>query len=58
MPPITCCDMVGCIKLFQAIDPKVRSIETYAGGQRDTFYERDGCDRWCAIDHLGQRWGE
>jgi len=27
--------MEGCINLFRAIDPGVRRIETYAGGQRD-----------------------
>jgi hypothetical protein len=40
--------MEGCINLFRAIDPGVRRIETYAGGQRDTFYWRDDRDRWCA----------
>jgi len=48
MPPVTCCDMEGCINFFRAIDPGVRRIKTYASGQRDTFYWRDARDRWCA----------
>jgi hypothetical protein len=39
---------------FRAIDPEVRRIETYAGGQRDTFYWRDDRDRSCSIDHCGR----
>ena len=57
MPPVTCCDMEGCINLFRAIDLGVRRIETYAGGQRDTFYWRDDRDRWCSIDHGGRHFG-
>ena len=57
MPPVTCCDMEGCINLFRAIDPGVRRIETYAGGQCDTFYWRDDRDRWCSIDHCGRHFG-
>ena len=57
MPPVTCCDMEGCINLFRVIDPGVRRIETYAGGQRDTFYWRHDRDRWCSIDHCGRHFG-
>lgn len=35
-----CCDMIGCIALFAAIDPEVREIETFAGEERDTAYVR------------------
>jgi hypothetical protein len=55
MPPITCCDMTGCINFFRAINPQVRRIETYAGGRRDTFYQRNEQNQWCAIDHHGRR---
>jgi len=55
MPPVCCCDMSGCINLFRAIDPDVRRIETYSGGLRDTFYERNGEDQWRALTHDGRR---
>lgn len=38
MPPVNCCDMGGCIKLFEAIDPKVSTIRTIAGDRQDTIY--------------------
>jgi hypothetical protein len=47
--------MSGCINLFRAIDPDVRRIETYSGGLRDTFYERNGEDQWRALTHDGRR---
>lgn len=37
-PPFHCCDMDGCIKLFTAIDPKVKDIQTYSGEKMDTRY--------------------
>jgi hypothetical protein len=37
MAPVHCCDMSGAIKLFQQVDPRVDRIETYAGGEPDTF---------------------
>lgn len=33
-------DRGGAIRLFAALDPKVRQIETWAGGRRDTVYCR------------------
>jgi hypothetical protein len=45
MPPGNCCDMQGCIRHFLGIDPDVRIIETFAGGVRDTCYER-AADGW------------
>jgi|SRR6516165_10288262 hypothetical protein len=54
MPPVSCCDMNGCIELFRTIDPEVCRIETYSGGLPDTAYERDG-KQWRAISCRGQR---
>lgn len=33
-----CCDMRGCIKLFQGIDAAVKRIDTYSGTALDTAY--------------------
>lgn len=42
-----CCDMQGCIALFEHIDSGVCKIETFSGRNRDTDYHRiDG--RWTA----------
>lgn len=38
MPPVCCCDMQGCIDLFEAIDPKVDQIRTFGGDRQDTSY--------------------
>jgi hypothetical protein len=38
-----CCDMPGCIALFQRIDPHVQHIDTYAGDERDTVYVKSTC---------------
>jgi hypothetical protein len=46
-PPICCCDMTGCIAVFQTIDPDVIQIQTFSGDKPDTIYTRDG-DRWAA----------
>ena len=46
MPEANCCDMKGCIELFERIDPDVLRIETFAGGQPDTFYWRRASGRW------------
>jgi hypothetical protein len=35
-----CCDMAGCIALFEAIDPAVKGIATISGEQPDTMYVR------------------
>lgn len=37
-----CTSMSGCIKLFQAIDPRVVGILTIAGGRQDTGYVQIG----------------
>jgi hypothetical protein len=37
-----CCDMRGCIELFERIDPEVRTIYTFAGDEPDTIYKREG----------------
>lgn len=43
-----CCDMKGCIALFERIDAAVERIETFSGRNRDTVYAlRDG--RWDAL---------
>jgi hypothetical protein len=40
MAECCCCDMSACIQIFERIDPKVRRIQTWAGGARDTIYTR------------------
>ena len=40
MPPDTCCDMSGCIALFERIDVDVTRIETMAGSKPDMIYRR------------------
>jgi hypothetical protein len=42
LPPHQSCDMGGCVELFLGIDPKVKTISTFAGDQPDTFYKRKG----------------
>jgi hypothetical protein len=50
MPEGDCCDMSACITLFQAINPKVRRIETFAGATPDTIYIRAGTSAtWTAF---------
>jgi hypothetical protein len=49
LPPNCCCDMSGCIAVFQAIDPEVKEVQTFAGKEPDTRYWH--CldeDRWIA----------
>jgi hypothetical protein len=46
-PTGDCCDMSGAIALFKAVDPSVRVIETFAGGEPDTVYRLDG--EWSAL---------
>jgi hypothetical protein len=49
-PVGNCCDMTGAIRLFTAIDPDVHLIETFAGGEPDTFYRCNVGDReWTAF---------
>lgn len=43
-----CCDMGGCIRLFEGIDPKVEMIETFAGGKSDTIFKREP-DGWRSV---------
>ena len=43
-----CCDMEGCLELFEAIDPTVTAITTYSGDQEDTLYRKHGTE-WQAI---------
>ena len=40
-----CCDMSGCLRLFQQIDPEVERIDTFWSGEPDTAYIRKG-DKW------------
>lgn len=37
-----CCDMTGCVALFEKIDRKVKAINTYSGDQEDTMYRKEG----------------
>jgi len=38
LPPDNCTDMAGCIAIIRRIDPRVREIQTVAGGVPDTRY--------------------
>jgi hypothetical protein len=33
-----CCDMTGCVALFEGIDSKVTAISTFFGDKADTMY--------------------
>jgi hypothetical protein len=46
-PRLNCCDMSGCIRLFQGIDPRVQAIQTFNGDGPDTRYTLTG-GRWVA----------
>jgi hypothetical protein len=48
MPEHTCCDMEGCVALFERIDPSVREIDTISGGMLDTIYRRGVNKKWHA----------
>ncbi len=48
LPDGDCCDMTGCVALFQGIDPKVTAIHTHSGGQADTVYRKGGTE-WNAL---------
>jgi len=39
-----CCDMRGCVALFEGIDPKVTTINTFAGDRADTVYRKEGTE--------------
>jgi hypothetical protein len=43
-----CCDMSGCVALFEGIDPEVKAVNTFAGDQADTAYRKKGND-WSVI---------
>lgn len=45
MSPGHCADMDGCISLFQAIDPDILTIRTFAGFVPDAVYVRSK-GRW------------
>jgi hypothetical protein len=45
MPPVECCDMSGCIKMFKKIDPRVKRINTISGKYWDMIYILTG-DEW------------
>jgi hypothetical protein len=43
-----CCDMPGCIEIFEAIDDEVLKIQTFAGSNPDTVYTRKDRGDWKA----------
>jgi hypothetical protein len=43
-----CCDMTGCVELFEAIDSEAEAIHTYSGDKADTAYRREG-KKWKAL---------
>jgi hypothetical protein len=49
MPAYCCVDMSGCVAFFEALDPEVGCIETFAGPLPDTYYVRTG-RRWTAVN--------
>lgn len=52
MPAGNCCDMRGCINLFERISSDVLLILTFSGSQQDTIYYRwTSDDKWQAIPH-------
>jgi hypothetical protein len=62
MPWGNCCDMTGCIALFERIDPDCALIETYEGNERGKGYQADTIYRlteagWEALDQRGQHIG-
>lgn len=45
-----CCDMTGCVALFEAIDPGVLIIQTWSGRALDTAYMRQTAKTpWIAL---------
>lgn len=48
LPPDECCDMAGCIRLFESLDKKVEHISVIAGLCLDTKYDRDG-KKWRTV---------
>jgi hypothetical protein len=43
-----CCDMGGCISIFEAIDPRVTEIKTYSVAKGDLTYRKRGA-KWVAL---------
>ena len=43
-----CCDMTGCVAIFEGIEPKVTAINTHSGDQSDTMYRKEGTE-WRAL---------
>ena len=41
-PDGECCDMSGCVALFEGIDPKVTIVRTFSGDREDTVYRKEG----------------
>ena len=39
-------DMTACVRLFTAVDPEVRRIDTFAGTKPDTIYKRTDDEEW------------
>jgi hypothetical protein len=50
MPDGSCCDMSGCIVVFEAIDPMVAKIETWAGDRPDMAYVKLPGGGWSSHD--------
>ncbi len=48
-PKDNCCDMRGCLNLFDAIDRKAQVVHTYAGDDPDTRYRRESPSSWMAF---------
>lgn len=48
LPDRNCCDMTGCVKMFESIDPQVSTIKTYSGDKPDTAYRKEGAE-WKAL---------
>lgn len=47
-PAANCCDMSGCIRLFERIDKDVVQIKTFSGRDRDTMYKKNQNGIWQA----------
>jgi hypothetical protein len=42
-----CCDMTGCVTLFEGIDSEVTAVDTFAGDKADAVYRKQG-RKWSA----------
>ncbi len=43
-----CCDLSGCISIFEKIDQNVEIIETFSGDKSDTIFKRVNGD-WQSV---------